>query len=635
MKVSFVSILATAAIVISTVQCTGYNLWSVERQSGRVKCLPYTQEQRGSIMGNIDRMMKIWVSSDSKQSHYNGKANPYPDLDKFRETYGGMTDEQFNFGLTKIFNKMRDRHTLYLKAGPYGCFSITTGVFFKLVDDSLGSSAPPKVRVVGMTDTPEILGLIGNVLSTVAVGDELLTVDGVPFNDWYEQNQFTLGFGANNSGGQRGAFQYLEGVWGGTNILPEVDSITFQLKRLGRNQELYTVTIPYVSLSNDECWSLSSSLYRELTGTTLPRISASTGYRQKRSVLGNGASLSGNSTSQRGDATLYKRSYSESIRFEDTGIDGWRWTIWKSGGRSMGVIKIESFVPVLKDTKEDTNFMFSILTIRDLLVNQLKDTDSVMFDVRGNTGGLISVADGIIQLLKSDVAAAKFRYLKNDVTKDLFYKGPTSKNPWSKAWRATSDSSRYSGLGVDIRFLHFEYLWTSVFQSWTVFGDDETTGGGGANVFVSDDDYFTNRPSEYIADPFTRKLTGKNLNDRFYTRVTVGARQLVRSGKHAGQLIEDDGVKSDVVVRSTIDDILPGDTGISAYNRISDYLRDVAKRQANSKVYFMSEPYDRVTFEDLIDVPVVASGVDEIIVVIKVKLLEVGKEYHQLCAKIM
>ncbi|KAH6562807.1 hypothetical protein BASA60_010982 [Batrachochytrium salamandrivorans] len=551
MKVSFVSILATAAIVISTVQCTGYNLWSVERQSGRVKCLPYTQEQRGSIMGNIDRMMKIWVSSDSKQSHYNGKANPYPDLDKFRETYGGMTDEQFNFGLTKIFNKMRDRHTLYLKAGPYGCFSITTGVFFKLVDDSLGSSAPPKVRVVGMTDTPEILGLIGNVLSTVAVGDELLTVDGVPFNDWYEQNQFTLGFGANNSGGQRGAFQYLEGVWGGTNILPEVDSITFQLKRLGRNQELYTVTIPYVSLSNDECWSLSSSLYRELTGTTLPRISASTGYRQKRSVLGNGASLSGNSTSQRGDATLYKRSYSESIRFEDTGIDGWRWDYLEKWRK------------------------------KDLLVNQLKDTDSVMFDVRGNTGGLISVADGIIQLLKSDVAAAKFRYLKNDVTKDLFYKGPTSKNPWSKAWRATSDSSRYSGLG-------------SIYDSSI------------SNTFGQA--YFN--PTHSRESSQEKTLTTDSIPELLLVLVNWFEVENTQ-----GQLVEDDGVKSDVVVRSTIDDILPGDTGISAYNRISDYLRDVAKRQANSKVYFMSEPYDRVTFEDLIDVPVVASGVDEIIVV--------------------
>ncbi|KAH6602101.1 hypothetical protein BASA61_001470 [Batrachochytrium salamandrivorans] len=610
MKVSFVSILATAAIVISTVQCTSYNLWSVERQSGRVKCLPYTQEQRGSIMGNVDRMMKIWVNSDSKQNHYNGKANPYPDLDKFRKTYGGMTDDQFNLGLTTIFNKMRDRHTLYYKAGPYGCFSVTTGVFFKLIDDSLGSSEPPKVRVVGMTDTPEVLDLIGNVLSTVAVGDELLTVNGVPFYDWYEQNKFILGFGANDSGGQRGAFQYLEGVLGSSNILPEVDDITLQLRRLGRNQELYTVTVPYVSSSNDECWSLSSSLYKELNGTALPKMPAPKSYRQKRSVLANGASLPGNSISQRGDATLYKRSYWDSIHFEDTSIDGWRWAIWKTGERNMGVIKIESFSPVLKDTKEDTNFMFSILTIRDLLVNQLKDTDSILFDVRGNPGGFIAVADGIIQLFKPDVAAAKFNYLKNEVTKDLFYKGPTSKIHGPRRGGrhqiavVTLVSDRYTippfRIPLDRR---------------TVFGDDETTGGGGANVFASDDIYFTNRPLEYIADPFTRKLTGKNLNDRFYTRVTVGARQLVRSGKHAGQLIEDDGVKADVIVRSTIDDILPGDTGISAYNRIADYLYDVAKRQMDSKVYFMSEPYDRVTFEDLIDVPVVVSGVDEIIVV--------------------
>ncbi|KAH9263150.1 hypothetical protein BASA83_013516 [Batrachochytrium salamandrivorans] len=167
-----------------------------------------------------------------------------------------MTDEQFNLGLTKIFNRMRDFHTLYYKAGPYGCFSVSTGLFFKLVDDSLGSSTPPKVRVFRITDTPGILGLIGNVLSPVAVGDELLTVNGMPFDD------FILGFGANDSGGQRGAFQYLAEISGDSNILPEYDSITFQLRRLGGNQELYSVTVPYVSLSNDKCWGLSSSLYK-------------------------------------------------------------------------------------------------------------------------------------------------------------------------------------------------------------------------------------------------------------------------------------------------------------------------------------------------------------------------------------
>ncbi|KAH6586951.1 hypothetical protein BASA50_000001 [Batrachochytrium salamandrivorans] len=198
-------------------------------------------------------MMKIWVNSDSKQSHYSGKANPYPDLDKFRKTYAGMTDEQFNLDLTRIFNRMRDNHTLYYKAGPYGCFSVSTGLFFKFVDDSLGSSTPPKVRVTMITDTPGILGLIGN---------------------WYDQNKFILGFGANDSGGQRGAFQYLAEISGDSNILPEYDSITFQLRRLGGNQELYSVTVPYVSLSNDECWDLSSSLYKELNSIALPEIPA-------------------------------------------------------------------------------------------------------------------------------------------------------------------------------------------------------------------------------------------------------------------------------------------------------------------------------------------------------------------------
>ncbi|KAH9271548.1 hypothetical protein BASA83_006155 [Batrachochytrium salamandrivorans] len=202
-----------------------------------------------------------------------------------------MTHEQFSLGLARIFNKMRDKHTAFYKAGPYGCFSVTTGLHFQFVDDSLGSPTPPKVRVIMITDNPGILGLIGNVLSTVAIGDELLTVNGLSFKE-----------------------------------------------------------------------------------------------------------------------------------FKDTKIDDLAWTIWENGGRNMGVISIESFTPVLKDTKEDTTFLVLIETIRNLLVNQLKNTDAILLDIRGNSGGLISVADGIIQLFKSDVTASTFRYLKNDATKSLFYK---------------------------------------------------------------------------------------------------------------------------------------------------------------------------------------------------------------------
>ncbi|KAH6571064.1 hypothetical protein BASA60_007342 [Batrachochytrium salamandrivorans] len=407
-----------------------------------------------------------------------------------------------------------------------------------------------------MTDTPEVLDLIGDVLSTIDIGDELLTVKWVPFHDWYDQNKFILGFGANDSGGHSGAFQYLEQIAGSSNILPEDDSITFQLRRLGGRQAVYTVKVPYVALSNDECWDLSSSLYKELNSIALPEIPAPTIFKQKRSVLTNGASLPGNDTLHRRDTDIHKRSYSESVRFKDTSIDGLTWAIWKNGERNMGVIKIDSFTLVLKDTKKDITFLFLILTIRDLLVNQLKDTDAILLDIRGvyTNGACYS-------------------------TCEIF-------------------ASHIQDYGIG-----------------TIFGENEATGGGGANVLSSDSDYFTNRPLEYIADPFTKRLTGEKSGHKFYTRVTVSARQLVRSGNYAGQLIEDNGVKSNVVVRSTIADILPGYKSVSAYNRIADYLGDVAKRQMDSKVYFMSEPYDRVTFEDSMDIPAVVSGIDEIIVV--------------------
>ncbi|KAH6587040.1 hypothetical protein BASA50_000088 [Batrachochytrium salamandrivorans] len=503
---------------------------------------------------------QMWVNSDSKQSHYDGKANPYPDLNTFRKTYAGMTHEQFSLGLARIFNKMRDKHTAFYKAGPYGCFSVSTGLHFQFVDDSLGSSEPPKVRVIMITDNPGILGLIGNVLSTVAIGDELLTVNGLSFKE---------------------------------------------LRRLRGNQELYTVKVPYVALSNDECWSLSSSLYEELNSIPPHEIPAPTSFKQKRSVSGNDTSLLGDSTSQRVDADIHKRSYWESVQFKNTKIDDLAWTIWENGGRNMAQEYRRDFV-----------------------------------DIRGNSGGLVHAADGIIQLFKSDATASTFRYLKNDATKSLFYKGLSSNNPWSKAWDATSDTSRYSGFGSmeDSSILntfgqvYFNpvgvytngacYSACETFAAQiqdhgigTIFGEDEATGGGGASVLSSDDSYFTNRPLGYSVDPFKEKLTGENSGQTFYTKITVGVRQLVRSGKYAGQLIEDNGVKSDVIVRPTIDDILLGDRGVSVYDRIVNYLGDVAKRKVDSKVYFISEPYNRVTFEDSIGIPFVASGVDEIIVV--------------------
>ncbi|KAH9245421.1 hypothetical protein BASA81_017107 [Batrachochytrium salamandrivorans] len=518
----------------------GYSLWSAERQSGRVKFIPYTQEQRGSVVGNIDRMMKMWVSFESKQHHYNGNANPYPDLDEFRKTYASMTDEQFNFNLTKIFNKMRDKTHFISQSRPIWLLQRIHWCVLQLCRRF--------TRFVSTTKSASDWGdrcsrdskLDWKVAFKHSAGDELLTINGVSFDDWYEQNKFILGFGANDSGGHSRAFRYLSGIEGSSNILPEADGITLQLKRVGISQAVYTVTVPYVALSNDECWSLSSNLYKELTGIALPEMPTPRSFRYKRSAVGNGVSLPGNNTLQKGDTDIHKRSYWESVDFEDTKIDGLAWTIWKSGRRNMGVIKIESFASLLTDTGKETNFIFLIEIIRGLLVDQLKDTDAILFDVRGNPGGLIPSADGIIQLLKPDATASQFRYLKNEVTKDLFYKGVASKvhGPRRGVRHHTAVVTLVSGSAYD----------SSV-----------------SNTFGQA--YFN--PVGFIP--------------------MACAIPLVRPSQP-----------------------------ITVF---SEYLSDVAKKQADKNVYFEYEPYSQSVFNDSMDVTVVASGVDEIIVVSQGKQL--------------
>lgn len=62
-----------------------------------------------------------------------------------------------------------------------------------------------------------------------------------------------------------------------------------------------------------------------------------------------------------------------------------KWTIRIVGGKKIGVIRLESFVP--SNPAASVNDI--LLIIRELLVDQLKDTDCLIFDVRKNPGGFL------------------------------------------------------------------------------------------------------------------------------------------------------------------------------------------------------------------------------------------------------
>ncbi|KAH9270752.1 hypothetical protein BASA83_007114 [Batrachochytrium salamandrivorans] len=68
---------------------------------------------------------------------------------------------------------------------------------------------------------------------------------------------------------------------------------------------------------------------------------------------------------------------------------------------NMGIIKLDSFDPKDVGTKS-LAVLKAVMIVRSLLANELKDTKSVIYELRGNSGGDVDFADSMVQLFKPD-----------------------------------------------------------------------------------------------------------------------------------------------------------------------------------------------------------------------------------------
>ncbi|KAH9256781.1 hypothetical protein BASA81_005075 [Batrachochytrium salamandrivorans] len=218
-----IALLAIGSTFVSASNYAKFNLLKDDRGAGRL----------------------VWVNYDSKKTNYKSAADPFPTIKKLRENIKTVTDEEFNLGLTDAFIMTRDQHTHWTNTAPYGCFYATTGTLH-----------PPPPFWEG--------------LFQIKAGDELLAINGLSFVEWFKQNQFTSGAGANDFGGQRAALRYLTTIYGENNRLPSDDSINFKFKSRANPEIIYTVNVPYVSGRNEDCWNIGSNLYKSITSKTLP-----------------------------------------------------------------------------------------------------------------------------------------------------------------------------------------------------------------------------------------------------------------------------------------------------------------------------------------------------------------------------
>ncbi|KAH9251469.1 hypothetical protein BASA81_010634 [Batrachochytrium salamandrivorans] len=422
-----------------------------------------------------------------------------------------------------------------------------------------------------------ILSNVKNTL-TIQAGDELLAINGLSFVEWFKQNQFTSGAGANDFGGQRAALKYLTTIYGKANRLPSDDSIKFQFKSRANPHTSYTVNVPYVSGHDEDCWNLGSKLYKSITSKTLPGtpetslpVSAKQSGDNQES---NTAHLSpkgrkmDNPKDSKREIAMGKISSSRqgsAILMSPTGVTKVTWGIYQPESTNMGIIKLNSFDPEDVGT---TNLavLKSVMVIRSLLVNELKDTKSVMFDLRGNSGGDTEFANNMVQLFKPDFQPFGHRYLMNKITFNLFVDGEDpNADIYAKAWKETEPNSRFTkvfflnsvesvntigqayvrpmGIFNDGRCYSSCEIFSGSIQghgAGTIFGEDKQTGGGGATVMELDPFLSLLPLTTFRSSHSARSLPV--VLQHYANTLSVGVIQAVRTGLYNGQDIEDAGI---------------------------------------------------------------------------------------------
>lgn len=214
--------------------------------------------------------------------------------------------------------------------------------------------------------------------------------------------------------------------------------------------------------------------------------------------------------------------------------------------------------------------------------------NGLILDVRGNSGGLINMAERLLQLLTPDyIEPEKAQFIANAFTREMCkYNSPSpiaptlDLSPWvpsldqartsgslySTAHSLTSEDEAndlgqvYSGpvvLITDAQCYSATDMFAAGFQDHKigkVLGVDNNTGAGGANVWTHFLLRILDMPPEVSANSGVGKLEELPRNADF----RVSARRMLRAIDNAGMPLEDYGVKPDERHYMTRRDLLEG-----------------------------------------------------------------------------
>lgn len=551
-RISFIS---AALVLLGAEPVLAKNVYSLLKDTRSEITVPeYNEYQKQTVLTQARLVLdEIFPHKEIKAKSFGEKTNWTPKLNNIQKKLTNLSDEQFHWEMSKVFLGLQDLHTSYHYPKPHSCYASFIPISVKPVE----IAGEIQSIITNLNERADILKLVGDY-GGIEIGAKILSVNGTPMKDVIEEVK-SFSPGANPDAIETRAHGYF--TFRSHRSLPVVSEDEVVLEVENPNGEIITKTLPWIARKKTECLKTDKSNTGEIGDLEFVNEQLEVFLKEPSPIK-----------------SLLSREANEWISTNERYL---KYKIIEVDRRKVGVLKLMSFKPV------DLKWKDTLKYIGYLLRSKLNHTESLIIDLRDNGGGYIALAEGMMQLLTSTRTTPSIFRLRNTNVNLEYFRSITWDNNFFQLLAKSAGNGNDLTTAIPFDW-EYNYLQQSYFkpfglltnancysscdmfsaivqdhESGMVFGEDSTTGAGGANNV--DYNRFMNRFMNPSGVGLKSLPGGQNFGFSF--------RQYIRQGKNNGEILEDLGVISDTKIPRSIEDIISDSS--SQYELIGRQLLDI------------------------------------------------------------